>query len=150
MKGDMVSNSNELDLPARKGGLILASRDSDQSLKVLSLSDKQLSTIVDAGSKALPDVINTVRELINIARIREQGITDVRVIEAETAKAVAIAKIEIEQLRMVGENIKTKGAVVSDILKSVTEMLRSIPDIDVNSRAILISSLASILETAVK
>lgn len=144
-------NDKDLDLPAKPmSGLLWVNRDGDKSIKGIQLSGQQLDQIIDIGSKNIPEIINIVKEITNIIRIKEQGKADVNRIESETRKAVAIAKSEIDRLRQVGDNIRTKGQVVSDIVRNVTEMLKTIPDIDSSSRMALIDSLSTILELAVK
>lgn len=144
-------DDKDLDLPTRQSsGLLWVNRDGDKSIKGIQITGQQLDQIIDIGAKAVPEIMNTIKEITNIIRIKEQSKADVNRIDSETRKAVAIARSEIERLRQVGDNIRTKGQVVSDIIRNVTEMLKNIPDVDSNSRMTLIDTLSTILELAVK
>lgn len=132
-----------------KGGLLLYSRDGDKKAKALKLTSQQLDKVIEAGAKALPEAIGLLKGVVDIARIRAQSKASVETIEAETYRVVQTTRAEIDRMRQSGDNIKTRGEVVSGIVRDFTETVRDLPDFDSQARLALIESLKDILMLAV-
>ncbi len=146
-----MENEKELGFPIDsegQGGLLLYSQ-GNQKAKALRLTSQQLDKVIDVGAKALPEAIDVLKGIVDIARIRAQSNANVETIEAETNRVVQITRVEIDRMRQSGENLRTRGEVVSAIVRSMTETVRALPDFDSQSRLALIESLKDILKLAV-
>lgn len=128
-----------------RGGLFIAKRTGDQEVKAFHLTGQQLDKVLDS----IPDAIGIVRGLVDIARIRAEAQGSVDIIEAETDKIVQTTRVEIDRIRQTGEHIRTRGEVVSRIIRDFTGALSSLPDFDSQARLALIESLRDVLKLAV-
>lgn len=118
--------------------------------KGLALSEKQMNQIIEAGSKMVSDAGEIVKDLVAIAKIRAEAGADVARIEASTRHLVASVRSEIDRLAQLEKNTKTRGQVVTDIIRQITLAMETIPDLDYASRHALIDQLRWLAEAALK
>jgi len=114
------------------------------------LTEKQMDTIVDAAAKSAPEIINVVKDVVAIIKIREQADADVKNIEARTQQYVKQLQKDIEKIKEEGEKIRTQGDVVVRVLSELSNIVNNIPDSDALSRHKLIDQLSDIIKMSVK
>ena len=112
-------------------------------------TEKQMDQIIEARARAIGDMGQIVKDVVAIIRIRQQADADVRLIEADTQKIVASTRAEIDRLVQVDKNVQTRGEVAVRVIATVTELLKHIPEVDVDSRRQLIDSLRWLVEAAI-
>lgn len=112
-------------------------------------SEKQMDSMVHAGSKAVEDIGSIVKDLVAIHKIKEQSIADTVLIETETRKIVQSVRVEIDRQVQQGQTIRTRGQVAVDIIAQITSTIKEMPDLDVGSRHRLIDSIFPLVQLAV-
>ncbi|HQJ46850.1 MAG TPA: hypothetical protein PK195_09415 [Ignavibacteriaceae bacterium] len=145
-------NEDNFNLPQRKvlEPEILSNEQSINNGGKYKFTEKQMDTIVDAAAKSAPDIINVVKDVVAIIKIREQADADVKTIEARTQQYVKQLQKDIEKIKEEGEKIKTQGEVVVRVLSQLSNIVNNIPDSDALSRHRLIDQLSDIIEMSVK
>lgn len=139
-------SDDTFDLPVRKASVHkVVSREEPPSLKI---TQKHVDQVVGAAARVLPDLSHIAKDLVAIARIRQQADADVRVIEAETEKIRVRAQAEIERLVQVDQNMRTRAQAAIAVLAQLKQLLETIPDIDTESRRSLIGLLPSLVPSA--
>lgn len=130
-------NSNPLDLPGRPG----------EMRPHFSLTEQQTSKLIDLAGEAAGHMTSIVRDIVAIARIRQEADADVRRIGAETHRAVFSIRAEIDRLALVGENVRSRGQVAVDIIRQVGELMKQ-ANLDGAAQARLVDSLVYLVGIA--
>jgi len=129
---------------------IIARPVSTVSQRGSGLTEAQVNQIVIAGSKAVGDLGEIVKDVVAIFRIRNETAGAVECLDAQTRQIVVSAKAEIDRLVQSENHTRTRGQVVVDIVKMLPAALDAIPDVDSDSRRALIDSLRWLVEAATK
>ena len=136
-------NDDDLNLPQRKVIVTEVLNSTKKEIEKFRFTEKQVDVIVS-------DVGQIVKDIVAIARIREESVAKVSEIEAETRKIVLTVRAEIDRLAQAGQNTRTRGQVAADILAQITNALKVVPDHDDGSRHRLIDSISTIIDLAVR
>jgi hypothetical protein len=139
----MNMNDDDLNLPQRKVLIPEVVNSTKKKIEKFQFTEKQVEAIVS-------DVGQIVKDIVAIARIREESVVKVNEIEAETRKIVRTVRVEIDRLAQVGRNTKTRGQVAAEILAQITNSLKVLPDHDDGSRHRLIDSITTIIDLAMR
>ena len=135
-------NDNDLNLPQRKVIIPEVVNSTRKEIEKFQFTEKQVDVIV-------ADVGQIVKDIIAIARIREQSAADISRIKEETQKIVQFVRVDIDRLAQIGQNTKTRGQIASDILAQILKAVENVPDFDEGSRHRLIDSIFPIINAAV-
>ena len=121
--------TDSLDLPVKRNSTTATNTPGN---KENQYTEKQMDVIVGAQAKAVEDigqigkdVVGIVKDIVAIAKIREQSAADVTKIEAETNKVVKSVRAEIDRLAQVGNTVRSRGEVAVNIIKELTKIGRA-------------------------
>ena len=140
-------SDDTFDLPVRKVSVSEVVKRGDSP--DLRFTQKHLDQLVGTGARVVADVSQIVKDLVAIAKIRQQADADIGRIEAETQRVVAEARAEVDRLAQVGQNIRTRAQAAVEVITQVTRMMETIPDVDEASRRQLIETLRFLVEATV-
>jgi len=143
-------NDNDLNLPQRKVIVPEVLNSTKKETKKFQFTEKQVDVLVSSGARAVEDMGQIIKDLIAIARIREESAKKVSEIEAEIRKTVLTIRADIDRLAQVGQNIRTRGQIAADILTQTFNALKEVPDHDDGSRHRMIDSISTIMDLVLR
>lgn len=141
--------TDPLDLPVKRNSTTVENTHGSSERQY---TEKQMDVIVGAQAKAVEDigqigkdVVGIVKDIVAIAKIREQSVADVTKIEAETNKVVKLVRAEIDRLAQVGNTVRSRGEVAVNIIKELTIAMKELPEGD---RYQMVDQIHKIVESA--
>ena len=142
-----MNKDDELDLPSRPQQIVV---ERSEKQKGISLTEDQVNRVIDIGGKAIVDIGEIAKSLVEIHHMRAKGEVAKELIEAETQAYVVRIRAQIEQMKAEQGNIRERGDAIVAVIDAVTRALEWIPDLDTQSRNDLINKLPELAESAVK
>ena len=139
-------SNDPMDLPVRRINSTLTGRQNAELVPRVSLTEQQVSTLLETGGRVADGTISIAKDLVEISRLKAQSEAEVAGIEARTRAIVASLRAETERLIAVRKGVRTRGEVAVGLIKTILE---KIPESDHVARQNAIAMLNQLVATVI-